>query len=598
MATKWFSGTGTKPLLAALLCGAAALSLAAAPARAQDAAPSANPTVNLVNLLVKRGIISRQDADALIKQANDEAARARSPASSAAAAAGVPSPAAAASSVTTVPPADGAVHVTYVPEVVRRQIEDNVRDKVIADARSGRWAAPDAAPDWVRHIHLSGDLRLRYEGDFFPSGNDNTGAFPNFNAINTGNPFDVSSISNPNFPPELNVDQNRNRFRLRARLALDADLGEGFSVGVRLATGDSNSPVSTNQSLGASGGDFSKYSLWLDRAFLRYTAIDDERSRLALDLGRFANPFFSTDLIFDDDLNFDGAALSGKFAAASGLTPFATLGAFPVFNTDLNFATNQPAKFKSDDRYLFAAQGGFDWKLGRLSNFKLAVAYYDFDNVDGRLSSPCTVVSAADACDSDGTRPSFAQRGNTYRSLRQIVPTVANNFGTTDQFQYFGLATGFHELSVTSRLDFGHFDPFHIVVDAEGVKNLAFDKGAINVVAVNNRGPVPAGGTVGSFDGGDIGYFVRATFGAPQLEHRWDWNVHVGYKYLESDAVLDGLTDSDFGLGGTNLKGYIVGGGLALSSNVYASLRWMSADSIAGPAYGVDIVQFDIGTRF
>ncbi|MEI9991676.1 MAG: putative porin [Rhizomicrobium sp.] len=599
---KSLSCSKTKPIVAALLCGVAALALAVSmtPVQAASASggASTNSTINLVNLLVKRGIISRQDADALIKQANDEAASARPPASSVAAAAVGPSAAAAApSSVATVPPADGAVHVTYVPEIVRKQIEDNVRDKVMAEARAGHWAAPDAVPGWIHNIRLSGDIRTRYEGDLFPHGNDNTGSFPNFNAINTGNPFDVSAISNPNFPPELNVDQNRNRFRLRARLALDADLGEDFSAGVRIATGDSNSPVSTNQSLGASGGDFSKYSIWLDRAWIKFAPVDTEEQTLSATVGRFENPFLSTDLIYDDDLNFDGVAMHEKFAIGR-FSPFATIGAFAVFNTDLNFASNQPAKFKSDDKYMFAGQVGFDWKFGRASDLQFGVAYYDFDNVRGHLSSPCTIVNAADACDTDDTRPSFAQRGNTYMPLRLIVPTAANDFGTIDQFQYYGLATGYHELAVTGRLDIAHFDPFHILIDAEGVKNLAFQKSGIAAVAVNNRGSIPAGGTIGPFAGGDTGYFVRSTFGAPTLAHAWDWNVNIGYKHLESDAVIDGLTDSDFGLGGTNLQGYIVGGSLALSSNVYTSVRWLSADSIAGPPYAVDIVQFDIGTRF
>ena len=47
-----------------------------------------------------------------------------------------------------------------------------------------------------------------------------------------------------------------------------------MTAGFRIATGENNSPVSTNQSLGlanqAQGGNFSKYAIWLDRAFLRY----------------------------------------------------------------------------------------------------------------------------------------------------------------------------------------------------------------------------------------------------------------------------------------------------------------------------------------
>jgi Putative porin len=74
--------------------------------------------------------------------------------------------------------------------------------------------------------------------------------------------------------------------------------------------------------------------------------------------------------------------------------------------------------------------------------------------------------------------------------------------------------------------------------------------------------------------------------------------VNAGYKYLESDAVIDAFTDPDFGLGGTNLKGYIPGGSLGLADNVWATVRWMSANNIGGAPYAVDVIQLDLNARF
>ena len=55
----------------------------------------------------------------------------------------------------------------------------------------------------------------------------------------------------------------------------------------------------------------------------------------------------------------------------------------------------------------------------------------------------------------------------------------------------------------------------------------------------------------------------------------------------QSDSVVDGFNDSDFGapLTGTNLKGYTVGGDLALGRRVWLGLHFMSADSIIGPPF-------------
>ncbi len=82
------------------------------------------------------------------------------------------------------------------------------------------------------------------------------------------------------------------------------------------------------------------------------------------------------------------------------------------------------------------------------------------------------------------------------------------------------------------------------------------------------------------------------------LKQRWDWSVSLGYKYIESDAVLDGLDDPDFGLGGTNLKGYIATGYLALNPRVWLRLRYLSADAIAGPTYRADVLQLDLNGKF
>jgi hypothetical protein len=86
--------------------------------------------------------------------------------------------------------------------------------------------------------------------------------------------------------------------------------------------------------------------------------------------------------------------------------------------------------------------------------------------------------------------------------------------------------------------------------------------------------------------------------GYPALQHRWDWAFGVNYRYLESDATPDAFNDSDFGLGGTNLKGYSVFGALALSPRIALALRWLSADEVGGPPFRNDTVQFDFNAKF
>src|SRR4030095_920144 len=220
--------------------------------------PSQNVTINLINRMVARGLLPKEDADELIKQAEADAAEARVQAAAEQAAAIQQAVAQALAKIQvlkTFDPvaamgAEDAVRVTYIPEVVKAQLRDEIRHDVLAQARKQNWIGPDKFPEWTSRIRLFGDVRVRGEGVYFPDGNDNTGAFPNFNAINTGPPFDISGTV---FSPQLNVDQDRQRLRLRLRFGLEADLGNGFSAGMRIATGENNSPTSTKPFPAAAG---------------------------------------------------------------------------------------------------------------------------------------------------------------------------------------------------------------------------------------------------------------------------------------------------------------------------------------------------------
>ena len=576
----------------------------------EPATPSQSVTINLINKLVQRGILTKDDAREMITQAQAEAETARAQAQADMFAVAQVAAAQAASDQIAVAQAQNApaspddVRVTYIPEPVKMQIKEEIKLELATDRATTKLAGNFQLPKWVEKSNAFFDLRMRYEGDQFPSGNDASGAFPNFNAINTGQPFDTTGNQ---FAPQLNADQNRTQFRIRARFGMDFNMGENFTSGFRVATGQNNSPVSTNQSLGLAnsatqgqGGNFSKYAIWLDRAFLRYDLPIHDKKFLTTWVGRFDNPFFSTRLIWDEDLGFDGAALKAEYEVLPGFSPFVTAGAFVVYNTDFNFSSNQPAKFASYDKYLYGIQGGFEWKPTPDWKFKVAAAYYYFQNIEGKLSTPYTPQNINDASDTDNSRPSFAQKGNTYMAIRNIVPDASNDFGAINQWQYYGLATKFQDISVTARLDYNGFEPVQVSLIGEFVKNLAFNSTDINAIAVNNRGPVDTTelSAIGAFEGDPTGWLVELKVGTPSLSKRWDWSIDVGYRWIGSDSVVDGFNDSDFGLGGTNMKGFTVGGYLALSQNVYVSLRWMGSDSIAGPTYKTNIIQIDLNSKF
>ena len=62
--------------------------------------------------------------------------------------------------------------------------------------------------------------------------------------------------------------------------------------------------------------------------------------------------------------------------------------------------------------------------------------------------------------------------------------------------------------------------------------------------------------------------------------------------------MVDAFTDPDFGLGGTNLQGYVLAAGFAVADRVWTTARWLSADEIVGPHYRVDVLLLDLQARF
>ena len=623
--------------LAAPAGGDAAAETSASPAPPNVAAgsnaastPTGNIVVNLINKLVQRGVLTADDARTMVTQAQAEAEAQKVQNESdmfaiaqIAAVQTMTDQALAQQTGTSAVDAsrremEEDMRVTYVPAPVRAQLTEDIRRELGLRLGGGEQKTPPGLPTLLARLKPEGEIRFRYEADLYPSNNSNLdNAFVNFNAINTGSPINIlPSALALNPPPQWNANQNRNRYRMLVRLGTGIELGDNFSAGVRVATGDNNSPVTANQSFGLAnqgqGGQFSKYAIWLDRAYIRYDlggggpdtgmlAVGAPSSMvgpgglgdagMTLWFGRFDNPFFSTPIIFDNDLGFDGAAIRLTYNHEDIVIPSVVAGAFPVFNTDLNFSSNQAEKFPSYDKYLFAIQGGTQVNITKNWSTQLAAAYYSFYNIEGQLSSPYVQYSEDDAGDTDNSRPSFAQKGNTYRTLRNVIPPPGSTALLMD-YQYFGLATPFQNLAFTGKLNYDGWDPVRVSLVSEFVRNLAFNSSAINEVAVNNLG------TDGSFEGSPDAWLVDLEAGHAELDKLGAWQMSFGYRWIGSDAVVDGFNDSDFGLGGSNMKGFTVAARLALSPHVFLGFRWFGSESIAGPQYDMNILQLDLGAKF
>lgn len=529
-------------LAVALACAGTAVwgSVAHATER-EDIEQLRNTALALIQALVDQGLLSREKAAELLKKAQSR---------NTTDAAGNPARVG----------ADGkqVVRVPYVPESVKTEIREQVKQEVLAQAKQERWGDPGALPGWIDSIQFEGDLRLRMEQDMFAK--NNTPA-SQYSAQTAGPAYDVDLT---------NTTEDRFRMALRARFGFTAKVDDTVSAGFRLATGSLSSPASTSQTLGANANNFNRYTIGLDRAYLRWEPV----RWLRLDGGRMPNPFYSTDLVWAEDLAFDGVAATAKAHLGENFLAYATAGVFPLSETGVT----------KNDHWLTGVQGGGEWELSQNTRAKFGVAQYAFRNMEGSPQAPGS--SSLPTYNQNQYGTNIRQKGN---SLFNIVdPNLPA--GTAP---VWALMARFRPLNITASVDFAQFDPVHVLLSADYVKNLGFDSAEILARTGINLEPKITG------------YQYRLAVGAPLVSARRDWQLFGMLRQLERDAVIDGFTDTTWNLGGTNYRGYSVGGSYAVDRDAWFTLRWISTKNLvdsnaglSGAPLAIDVMQLDFNARF
>lgn len=573
-----------KQLLALALCGLVSVAQAG---EKEELLKLRNTTVNLIKQLVKQGVLTEKVAADMIKQAEENAT-----AETASAVAQTP----ASPAKDTTPPEAGEVRVPYVPEFVKDEIRQQVRTELRADvvkdvmqeAKTQQWGMPNALPEWTKRFTLSGDMRLRSQTEF--AGDGNYDQYPSYQNINQPNNVSDATLASSN--GVLNTTRNRQRFRERFRLGIDAKISDNFKAGLRLATSNLRDPVSTNQTMGNSGG---QYQFAIDRAFLKYDATNADGFKwLTLTGGRIANPWYvgggeftaGSELVWDTDLSFEGFAATERFRLGGSddfdslkddsRSMFVTLGAFPL----------EEAAMASHSKWLFGGQVGLDWKFSNQNALRAGVAYYDYQNIKAS-SYPATNSSClGNYPNSNLSIPQWMQTGN---STALICGAGYDN-------ARYGLAANYKILNVNASYDMAMFAPYHVVLGADFAKNIGYSANDVRSArSLSPQGDLLYGNSTKEMTNA---WQVRVDIGWPKVEQFGNWNVFTLYKYVERDAVLDAYTDSDFHLGGTNAKGWVIGANYGLMKGVWLTTRWLSTDSITGYKYSNDVLQVDINTRF
>lgn len=211
-------------------------------------------------------------------------------------------------------------------------------DETAAPATIANISAPTATASLASasssdptRLDVSGDLQLRYEGNF--SDND---------------------------------APSRNRAVMRARLRADYRINTLLTVGAELDTGDPDDPNSVHVTLSDFGDDL---NVNLSRLYAKF----DFANGASLIGGKFVNPFMRTDLVWDGDENPQGIAATFLKPVANGVTLHAA-AIYSIIDEGVG-----PDSDMIGGQLALGLIPHPDWKV------QLALGYYDYtlDRVEG-----------------------------------------------------------------------------------------------------------------------------------------------------------------------------------------------------------------------
>ncbi|MBA2434825.1 MAG: putative porin [Chthoniobacterales bacterium] len=449
---------------------------------------------------------------------------------------------------------------------------DLTRDNASTSAGKLKLSTP------LTELEIYGDARVRYE-------------------VRNGETARPDTINSPGDTFQ------RNRARYRLRLGLRGTLVDDWFFGIRLET--STSPRSTNVTFAddsSAGGPFSKDSdrISVGQAYLGYTGIRD----LTLIAGKMANPFVTSSMVWDGDINpeglaeqfkhtfnfsFGGGGSSGGVesyskdgttvtSAATTSEPqkisvdlYATFGQFVYDDTNPeNPIGPNPTGLPENDSYLLGWQVGAKINFPHNFYFQLSPTLYNYT----------------------GTGDTFASRFVGDPAFRVIDPVTGVVTTITPN------QTGANNLLVFDLpMEIGwKFGELPVKIFGEYARNFSGDDRAISAGHPDKTDSVNA-------------YQIGAGLG--KVKEKGSWELRGFWQHAEQFALDPNLVDSDIFDSRVNMEGFAFVFGYALSDAVVANLTYAHGwpiDSDLGtggvgdiginPVDDYDILQADLSFKF
>jgi hypothetical protein len=160
----------------------------------------------------------------------------------------------------------------------------------------------------------------------------------------------------------------RHRGRGRLRFGFETRVRDDVTIGVRLASGQTDNR-STNQTY---ADFFTTKELRLDRAYAAWQPAEE----IGFLFGKYNRAFLIVDdLIWDGDINFEGASVLWERGPGGSFGGLANAGFF-LLDED---------KSSARDPHMFYIQPGLSFSAGDHFSGKMGVVYYDFEHVKGMV---------------------------------------------------------------------------------------------------------------------------------------------------------------------------------------------------------------------
>jgi Putative porin len=351
----------------------------------------------------------------------------------------------------------------------------------------------------------------------------------------------------PFFGGSSNQAQVRNRGRIRARLNINARLNDEIGGGLALASGHLDDALSANQDLDQF---FSRKPFDLDRAFLTYTP--RWFRPWSFTGGKFAIPWYRTELTWDNDVNVEGVAQTLNFAlpATPVLKRLAVVGfALPFAQTTgLNFNFRPGDGDRSiHQSVVYGGQLQTEWQLAGWLKLSAYTAFFDWHNADPVALA--TVVANPASPNRGGLRLGGFSLQNSMTVWTQSTTVPASAGGTTNvntSILNAQFASKFGLLDTIARFDIKTpAAKWPVVLLADFVQNTKACSNAGNFLV-----PAPAAGAtvtattnVACNPRDRQAYWLEGRLG--RSAEPGDWQFAYTRMFIERESVLGAFNFSD-----------------------------------------------------